>query len=126
VQTTWQISSNALQEHALPAVQKLQTLVSEVMTLLVEKAEKIAREINKPSPPITRARDSKDRKAGIGPKTKIVSACLLEFGQLLQSIQCQPGIFQSRNSTGDSAKSTDNHKSSHPQKSQKARKLSKL
>jgi hypothetical protein len=42
---------NALQAQALPAVQKFQTIVSEVMTLLGEKAEKMAREINKPPPP---------------------------------------------------------------------------
>jgi len=51
----------ALQEQAIPAAQKLQSIVSEVMSLLGEKAEEMAREFNKPSLPVTRVKDSTDR-----------------------------------------------------------------
>lgn len=51
----------ALQEQAIPAAQKLQTIVSDVMSVLGEKAEEIASKINKPSQPITRVKDSTDR-----------------------------------------------------------------
>jgi magnesium transporter len=51
----------ALQERAIPAAQNLQTIVSEVMALLREKAEEMSREINKPSPPVSRVRESADR-----------------------------------------------------------------
>jgi len=51
----------ALQEQAKPAAQKLQTIVSEVMAMLGDKVEEMAREFNKPSQPITRGKDSTDR-----------------------------------------------------------------
>jgi len=51
----------ALQEQAIPAAQNLQTIVSEVIVLLREKAEEISRDINKPSPPVSRVRESADR-----------------------------------------------------------------
>ncbi|MFA5923343.1 MAG: magnesium transporter [Methylococcaceae bacterium] len=51
----------ALQEQAKPAAQKLQTIVSEVMAMLGDKVEEMAREFNKPSQPITRRKDSTDR-----------------------------------------------------------------
>ena len=51
----------ALQEQAIPAAQKLQTIVSEAMALLGDKAEEMAREFNKPSLPVTRVKDSTDR-----------------------------------------------------------------
>ncbi|MDD5410198.1 MAG: magnesium transporter [Methylobacter sp.] len=50
-----------LQEQAIPAAQKLQTIVSDVMAMLGAKVEEMAREINKPSQPITRLKDSTDR-----------------------------------------------------------------
>jgi magnesium transporter len=51
----------ALQEQAIPAAQNLQTIVSEVIVLLREKAEEISGDINKPSPPVSRVRESADR-----------------------------------------------------------------
>lgn len=51
----------ALQEQAIPAAQKLRTIVSDVATMLGEKAEAMAREINKPPQPATRAKKSTDR-----------------------------------------------------------------
>ena len=50
-----------LQEQAIPAAQKLQTFVSEVLAMLGNKAEEMAREFNKPSLPATRVKDSTDR-----------------------------------------------------------------
>ncbi|MGZ8944198.1 MAG: magnesium transporter [Methylococcaceae bacterium] len=53
--------SKALQEQATPAAQKLQTIVSDVMVILNEKAAEMVRKINNPVPSITRAKDTTDR-----------------------------------------------------------------
>ncbi|MGZ5056118.1 MAG: magnesium transporter [Methylobacter sp.] len=53
--------SKVLQEQAIPAAQKLQIIVSDVMTMLGEQAKEIVREINKPSQPLTRMKDAIDR-----------------------------------------------------------------
>lgn len=50
-----------LQEQAIPAAQKLQSIVSDVAAMLGEKVEEIVREINKPPHPVTRAKKSTDR-----------------------------------------------------------------
>ena len=50
-----------LQEQAIPAAQRLQTIVSKVMVILREKAEEIAREISKPPQPVARVKDATDR-----------------------------------------------------------------
>ncbi len=51
----------ALQEQAIPAARKLQTIISDAMVMLGDKAEEMAREFNKPSLPGTRVKDSTDR-----------------------------------------------------------------
>jgi magnesium transporter len=53
--------SKTLQEQAIPAAQKLQSIVSDVTAMLGEKVEEIVREINKPPQPVTRAKKSTDR-----------------------------------------------------------------
>lgn len=50
-----------LQEQAVPAAQRLQTIVSKVIAIFREKAEEIAREFSKPPQPVTRVKDSTDR-----------------------------------------------------------------
>ncbi len=50
-----------LQEQAIPAAQRFQTIVSKVMVILHEKTEKMAWEISTPPQPVARVKDATDR-----------------------------------------------------------------
>jgi len=50
-----------LQEQAIPAAQRFQTIVSKVMVILREKTEKMAWEISTPPQPFARMKDATDR-----------------------------------------------------------------
>lgn len=50
-----------LQEQAIPAAQRFQTIVSKMMVIIREKAEEMAQEINKPPQHVTRMKDATNR-----------------------------------------------------------------